>query len=72
MIYIFSYFLISHNGEVFPSECAIKVYKTTLIEFKTREKYIKDDFRFRDRFSKQNPRKIVRLWAEKEMRNLKR
>ena len=57
---------------MFPDECAVKVYKTTLIEFKTRDKYIKDDFRFRDRFSKQNPRKIVRLWAEKEMRNLKR
>jgi len=61
-----------HNGEVFPPECAVKVYKTTLIEFKTREKYIKDDFRFRDRFTKQNPRKIIPLWAEKEMRNLKR
>ena len=29
-----------------------------------------DDWRFRDRFSKQNPRKIVLMWAEKEMRNL--
>lgn len=61
-----------YEGEIFPNECAIKVYKTTLIEFKTRDKYIKEDFRFRDRYSKQNPRKIVRLWAEKEMRNLKR
>jgi len=55
-----------------PNECALKVFKTTLNEFKTREKYIKDDHRFKDRFAKQNPRKIIRLWAEKEFRNLSR
>ena len=55
-----------------PSECAVKVFKTTLNEFKNRDRYIKDDYRFRDRFGKQNPRKFVRLWAEKEMHNLKR
>ncbi|KAK3750340.1 hypothetical protein QZH41_010269 [Actinostola sp. cb2023] len=60
------------NGEVLPAECAIKVFKTTLNEFRTRERYIKDDHRFRDRFSKQNPRKVIRLWAEKEMCNLRR
>jgi len=53
-----------------PKECVIKVFKTTLNEFKTREKYIKDDYRFRSRFSKQNPRKVIHMWAEKEMRNL--
>jgi RIO kinase 3 len=53
-------------------EVAIKVYKTTLSEFKNRDPYIKDDHRFRDRFSKQNPRKIIHLWAEKEMHNLTR
>ena len=55
-----------------PEECAVKVFKTTLNEFKTRDRYIKDDHRFKDRFSKQNPRKIIRLWAEKEMCNLSR
>lgn len=55
-----------------PSECAIKVFKTTLNEFKTRDKYIRDDYRFKDRLGKQNPRKIIRLWAEKEMHNLQR
>ena len=49
-----------------PEECAVKVFKTTLNEFKTRDRYMKDDHRFKDRFSKQNPRKIIRLWAEKE------
>ena len=53
-------------------EVAVKVYKTTLNEFKTRERYIRGDVRFSDRYSTQNPRKIVHLWAEKEMRNLKR
>ena len=41
-----------------PKELAIKIFKTTLNEFKNRDKYIKDDYRFRDRFSKQNPRKV--------------
>lgn len=36
-----------------PKECAVKVFKTTLNEFKTRDKYIKDDYRFKERFSKQ-------------------
>ncbi|XP_047031989.1 serine/threonine-protein kinase RIO3 [Helicoverpa zea] len=55
-----------------PKECAIKVFKTTLNEFKTRDKYIEADYRFKDRFSKQNPRKIVHMWAEKEMHNMLR
>ncbi|XP_003978000.1 serine/threonine-protein kinase RIO3 [Takifugu rubripes] len=53
-----------------PDEVVLKVFKTTLNEFKNRDRYIKDDYRFRDRFSKLNPRKIIRLWAEKEMHNL--
>ncbi|KPJ02494.1 Serine/threonine-protein kinase RIO3 [Papilio xuthus] len=57
---------------VVPKECAIKVFKTTLNEFKTRDKYIEADYRFKDRFSKQNPRKIVHMWAEKEMHNMMR
>ena len=55
-----------------PKECAVKVFKTTLNEFKNRDKYIRDDFRFRNRFSKQNPRKVIHMWAEKEMHNLSR
>jgi len=62
----------SVEGQTIPPECAIKVFKTTLNEFKNRDRYIKDDYRFKDRFGKQNPRKVVRLWAEKEMHNLKR
>ncbi|GIY90891.1 hypothetical protein CDAR_491081 [Caerostris darwini] len=58
--------------ETEPSEYAIKVFKTTLNEFQNRDQYIKDDHRFKHRFTKQNPRKIIHLWAEKEMRNLLR
>ena len=36
-----------------PDECVLKVFKTTLNEFKTREKYIKHDIRFKDKISKQ-------------------
>lgn len=60
------------NGDIIPSECAVKIYKTTLNEFRTRDKYIKDDYRFKDRFKKLNPRKIIHMWAEKEMCNLVR
>lgn len=57
---------------IVPRECAIKVFKTTLNEFKTRDKYIAEDYRFKNRFSKQNPRKIIHMWAEKEYHNLSR
>lgn len=59
-------------GKDVPRECAVKVFKTTLNEFKTRDRYIKDDHRFKDRLGKQNPRKTIKLWAEKEMCNLSR
>ncbi|XP_062121341.1 serine/threonine-protein kinase RIO3 [Drosophila sulfurigaster albostrigata] len=58
--------------ELLPRECAIKIFKTTLNEFKQRDRYIKDDYRFKDRFSKQNHRVIINMWAEKEMHNLMR
>ncbi|XP_054707436.1 serine/threonine-protein kinase RIO3-like [Uloborus diversus] len=54
------------------TEFAIKVFKTTLNEFQNRDQYIRDDHRFRYRFGKQNPRKVIHMWAEKEMRNLQR
>lgn len=55
-----------------PEEVAIKVFKTTLNEYHTREKYLREDFRFKNRYKSLNPRKIVKLWAEKEMFNLQR
>ena len=53
------------------SEMAIKVYKTAILVFKDRDRYVVGDSRFQ-RFCKSNPRKMVKLWAEKEMRNLLR
>ncbi|TFK40806.1 RIO1 family-domain-containing protein [Crucibulum laeve] len=50
---------------------ALKIYKTSILVFKDRDKYVSGEFRFRKGYSR-NPRKMVRLWAEKEMRNLKR
>uniref|UniRef100_A0A182W8R1 Serine/threonine-protein kinase RIO3 n=1 Tax=Anopheles minimus TaxID=112268 RepID=A0A182W8R1_9DIPT len=55
-----------------PKEVAIKVFSTTLNEFKQRDRYIKDDYRFAGRFSKQNARTVINMWAEKELRNLSR
>lgn len=51
---------------------AIKVYKTSILVFKDRDRYVTGEYRFRHGYNKRNPRKMVKLWAEKEMRNLKR
>ncbi|ODV89815.1 hypothetical protein CANCADRAFT_4442 [Tortispora caseinolytica NRRL Y-17796] len=51
---------------------AIKIYKTSILIFKDRDRYVSGEFRFRSGYSRHNPRKMVKVWAEKEMRNLKR
>jgi RIO kinase 1 len=38
----------------------------------TSGRYVAGDFRFRFGYCKSNPRKMVQMWAEKEMRNLAR
>lgn len=53
-------------------ELAIKVYKTSVLVFKDRDRYVQGDYRFRYGYCKHNPRKMVKTWAEKEMRNLLR
>lgn len=50
---------------------AIKIYQTSIMEFKSRARYIDGEARFKT-FCTTNPRKLVKLWAEKEVRNLKR
>ncbi len=37
-----------------------------------RDKYVAGEFRFRRGYAKSNPRKMVKMWAEKEFRNLLR
>nr|KMM70762.1 serine/threonine-protein kinase RIO3 [Coccidioides posadasii RMSCC 3488] len=46
-----------------PVQRAIKVYKTSILVFKDRDK---------QGYNKSNNRAMVKVWAEKEMRNLKR
>jgi RIO kinase 3 len=61
------------NGHPIPEEVALKVFKTTLSDFKNRADYVKGDVRFfKDEFKKQNPRKIMKIWAQKEEFNLRR
>ena len=57
------------NGQ---EEYAVKVFKTSILVFKDRDKYVSGEYRFRHGYCKSNPRKMVKLWAEKEIRNLRR
>lgn len=51
---------------------ALKIYKTSTLVFKDRDRYVNGEYRFRHGYAKSNPRKMVKVWAEKELRNLKR
>jgi RIO kinase 1 len=51
---------------------AIKVYKTSIMVFKDREKYVAGEFRFKQGYNKSSNRAMVKVWAEKEFRNLRR
>ncbi|KAI1406639.1 Serine/threonine-protein kinase Rio1 [Hypoxylon fuscum] len=55
-----------------PVQRAVKVYKTAILSFKDRERYITGEHRFKSGADKGNSRKMVKLWAEKEFRNLRR
>eukprot|EP01116_Phalansterium_solitarium_P015966 TRINITY_DN3603_c0_g1_i4.p1 TRINITY_DN3603_c0_g1~~TRINITY_DN3603_c0_g1_i4.p1 ORF type:complete len:640 (-),score=284.12 TRINITY_DN3603_c0_g1_i4:222-2141(-) len=64
---------INDGTEVPGTEYAVKIYKTRLNEFRNRGQYIDGEFRFRHKRSGwRNPSKLIKLWAEKELRNLKR
>ena len=65
-------FLADENGKVPVKEYAIKIFKTSILIFKDRERYVSGEFRFRNGHCKGNPRKMVKQWAEKEVRNLRR
>lgn len=60
----------AENGNM--KEFAVKIYKTSILVFKDRERYVDGEYRFRNSKGQSNPRKMVKLWAEKEFRNLKR
>eukprot|EP00941_MAST-03F_sp_MAST-3F-sp1_P000256 g256.t1 len=57
-----------------PEDIAVKIFKTTMAEFKNRAEYVEGDYRFRNaNFSSQNSAfKTCKLWAEKEFKNLLR
>ncbi|KAK6131076.1 hypothetical protein DH2020_035184 [Rehmannia glutinosa] len=61
------------------SDCCLEVIglilKQSLSPLQTnrdRDRYVQGDYRFRYGYCKHNPRKMVKTWAEKEMRNLMR
>jgi RIO kinase 1 len=43
------------------SDLAIKVYKTSILVFKDRDRYVTGDFRFRQGYCRSNPRKMVKV-----------
>lgn len=55
-----------------PVHRAIKVYKTSILVFKDRDKYVTGEHRFRSGYNKSSNRAMVKVWAEKEYRNLRR
>lgn len=61
-----------HEDPEKTAEYAVKIYKTSILVFKDRERYVDGEFRFRNQKNQSNPRKMVKMWAEKEFRNLKR
>ncbi|CAL4156327.1 unnamed protein product, partial [Meganyctiphanes norvegica] len=60
------YHAVDNNDE----DCAIKIYKTSILIFKDRDRYVSGDHKFRHGWGKHNPRKMVATWAEKETSNL--
>ncbi|KAJ2541175.1 Serine/threonine-protein kinase rio1, partial [Coemansia sp. RSA 1933] len=51
------YHAVTENGE----HRAIKIYKTSILVFKDRDRYVSGEYRFRHGYSRHNPRKMVRL-----------
>lgn len=52
---------------------ALKIYATSILAFKKRAQYIEGDRRFQQmNAGSSNSRRLVRLWAEKEFRNIVR
>ncbi|ABP00958.1 predicted protein, partial [Ostreococcus lucimarinus CCE9901] len=62
--------VVGETGAREVTDFAVKVYKTSILVFKDRDRYVSGDWRWRNGYSKKNPRKMVQTWAEKEMRNL--
>jgi RIO kinase 1 len=63
---------VDDGSDPAPVHRAIKVYKTSILVFKDRDRYVTGEHRFRSGYNKGNNRAMVKVWAEKEFRNLKR
>lgn len=67
---------IGHRGEsapeTWPEKFAIKIFKTCILKFKDRARYVTGEQRFQHHSKSKNSRKAVVLWSEKEFRNLSR
>lgn len=59
----------TENESIIP--VVLKIYKTSTMMFKDRTRYIIDEKRFKN-FCTSNSRKLIKVWSEKEVRNLKR
>lgn len=42
-------------------EYAVKVYKTSIMVFKNRDKYVSGEYRYRHGYCRSNPRKMVKV-----------
>ena len=53
------------------TEYAIKIFKISILVFKYHDKDVSGEHRWCHGYCNSNPRKMVKVWAEKEMRNLR-
>lgn len=49
---------VYHATKSTGEQLAIKIYKTSILVFKDRDKYVTGEFRFRAEYCKSNPRKV--------------
>lgn len=67
------YKIDNDNNKILKIPCAVKIFKTSILVFKNRQDYIGGDRRFKYGYkNNSNHRKLIELWMEKEMRNLRR
>jgi RIO kinase 1 len=57
------YYGLARHDDTHHSEYAIKIYKTSILVFKDRQRYVEGEFRFRRGYCATNPRKMVKMWA---------
>ena len=62
---------IKQYGDAAPEiELAVKIFSIGVTVFRHRQKYMHSERRFRGNLAKAATKKFIRVWAEKEMRNL--